>query len=228
LFLIPMSDIRIDQLIRSRRRSIGIEIAGDARLIVRAPKRISQKEIEHIVAQKRSWIREKQNAAKIHQQQFPPKTFVDGESFYYLGKTYPLKLFDGPEIRLSESLEFPRTFLPDARRHLKEWYKAKACRTMKERVDWYSQVTGLSYARIKISDARQRLGSCSFKGNLNFSWRLMMAPLEIVDYIVVHELVHLVERNHSRPFWQKVGVVLPDYREKEYFLRKNPRLFDFP
>lgn len=218
--------LNIDKLLRSRRRTIGLEITRDAKLVVRAPFRVSLEDIQKLVLRKANWIYEKINFVRQYKIQSPPKEFVNGESFYYLGMPYQFKLIDKGAIRLTQYLEFPKTLLWDAKQHLIQWYKTIAYEKIKERVDWYSKIIGLSYSTVKISGARKRLGSCGVRGNLNFSWRLIMAPLEIVDYVVVHELIHLYERSHSHVFWNKVRGVLPDYKEKESFLKHNYRLFD--
>jgi predicted metal-dependent hydrolase len=89
---------------------------------------------------------------------------------------------------------------------------------------WFSMMTGYAPASIRISDARRRWGSCTYNGGLNFSWRLIQAPLEIVDYVIVHELVHLRQHDHSKKFWDKVEALMPDYERRREWLRKNERL----
>lgn len=220
-----MHKIQIDKLFRSRRRSIGLEITQDALLVVRAPHRVSLGYIQNVLLKKAAWILKKRTQAQARKVRNPPKRFIDGESFYYLGKIYPLKLVDADVINLTDYLEFPRKFILDAQQRLTQWYKSQAYEKIKERAGLYSKITGLTYSKIKISDAAKRMGSCSAKGNLNFSWRLIMAPLENIDYVVVHELIHLDERNHSRNFWKKVCAVLPDYRAKDSWLKDNFKLF---
>ncbi|MBI4687875.1 MAG: M48 family metallopeptidase [Nitrospirae bacterium] len=97
---------------------------------------------------------------------------------------------------------------------------------MSERVSWYSSLSGLKYNRVKISDAQKRWGSCSAKGNLNFSWRLIMSPIRVIDYVVIHELAHLEERNHSKKCWNKVKIMLPDYEQYKEWLKENKHLLD--
>ena len=221
-----MSEVVINKLVRSRRRTVGLEITRDARLVVRAPRRIALGDIQRILFKKKDWIARKQRFFRQRRAESPPKQFIDGEFFYYLGCLYPLKLVDTGPIRLTEYLEFPRPLVLRAREHLVQWYKARAYEKIRERLDWYAQSTGWQYAKMRISDAQKRLGSCSAKGNLNFSWRLVMAPLAIIDYLVVHELVHLDEKNHARRFWDKVGQIIPDYKQSESFLKNNHRIFE--
>ncbi|MBC8489925.1 MAG: M48 family metallopeptidase [Bacteroidetes bacterium] len=118
----------------------------------------------------------------------------------------------------------PGKILTHAGIYLKEWYKLQLLKTITERVCMYSEMTGLIHRSIKITSAKKRFGSCSPNGSLNFSWRLMMAPLNIIDYVVVHELVHIEERNHSKNFWNKVRIILPDYKQSEKWLKDNSQL----
>ncbi len=104
------------------------------------------------------------------------------------------------------------------------WYKERAYEKIKERVEFYAQKRGLKYNRVNITSAEKRWGSCSAKGNLNFSWRLIMAPLPVVDYVVVHELVHLIEKNHSKEFWKKVKLFMPDYEKYKDWLKEKGHL----
>jgi len=100
-------------------------------------------------------------------------------------------------------------------------YRELAAVIIPARVKYYSELTGLYPKKVKISNARKRWGSCGAKGTINIAWRLILFPQEVIDYVVVHELVHLVEHNHSRRFWHRVGQILPDYRVHKQRLREN-------
>lgn len=219
-----MDEIQIDKLFRSRRRTIGLEISQDAKLVVRAPIRASLADIQTILIKKRNWIIKNQEFLRERNDQYTPKKFINGESFYYLGKMYQLNLTSEGTIRLTGYLEFPKTLLLDAHCKLTQWYKTAAHEKIKERVELYSKITALPYKQVKISNARKRFGSCSLRGNLNFSWRLIMAPLYVIDYVVVHELVHLEEHNHSQRFWQKVKLIFPGHQQAKEWLKKNEYL----
>jgi len=216
-----MDEIKIDKLLRSRRRTIGLEITTQAELVVRAPLHVSLGYIQELLLKKRGWILKKQAFLKDRKALYSPKQFREGEMFYFLGKPYPMREAEGRAISLTDHLEFPKAFMPYARLRMARWYKAAAYEVIKERADHYSGKFGFVYAGIKISGAKKRLGSCSPKGQLNFSWRLIMAPPETVDYVVVHELSHLKENNHARAFWNMVGSILPDYKERAKWLKEN-------
>lgn len=218
-----MHKIQIDKLVRSRRKSLALEIAADASLIVRAPLKASLEYIEKIVQKKQRWIERKQKIAFDRHSKFIPKRFVDGEGFLYLGDTYRLSIEDTsqPPLVFDNGFRLSRQYLSEARKVFIEWYKREAYKKITERLGWYSYLSGLKYNKFKITNARKRWGSCTAIGNLCFSWRLIMAPLQVIDYVVIHELAHLQQRNHSLRFWNKVKDLMPDHKKYKYWLRDN-------
>jgi predicted metal-dependent hydrolase len=222
---VAMDDIRIEKIVRSRRRTIALIITPEARLIVRAPLRAPDSMINEFIREKRSWILKK--IGEI--QQRPAATehaYEEGETFLYLGRLYPMHIKDDGKgtIERTDRLCVCRTLLPDIRNQLKRWYMQEARREIPARCMWFSMGTGHVPTTIRISDARQRWGSCTHKGGLNFSWRLIQAPPEIIDYVVVHELVHISQPDHSRKFWDKVRAIMPDYERRRKWLMENERL----
>ena len=99
----------------------------------------------------------------------------------------------------------------------------EALKVIPERVEYFAKVIGVTYGKITVRNQKTRWGSCSSKGNLNFNWKLVLMPPEILDYVVVHELAHRKEMNHSPLFWKEVAAVLPDYRERRAWLREHGR-----
>ncbi|GAH26106.1 unnamed protein product, partial [marine sediment metagenome] len=154
------------------------------------------------------------------------KEFVNGERFLYLGNYYNLKLVGNQEILLDFKDEFllSKKYLSYARNIFIIWYKRRAYETISQRVRLYAQKRGFKYNKINITNARKRWGSCSHQSNLSFTWRLIMAPLPIIDSVVVHELVHLEVKNHSKAFWNKVGSLDPKYEEHKDWLKNNGHL----
>ena len=222
-----MAPIKIDKIVRSGRRTLGLEVTRDARLIVRAPLRISLGDIEKIVFEKRAWIENKQKIAREKRLKSAPVRFTDREEFLYLGDSYPLLIVENADTSLSFNKGFwlMRKYLPSAKKLFINWYRKEAYRKIKERVGLYSDLMRLKYSKFGISNARRRWGSCNSKGNIHISWRLIMAPLRIIDYVVVHELVHLTEKNHSKKFWNKLGIIRPDYKKSRRWLKENGHLF---
>lgn len=220
-----MTEIIIDKLIRSRRKTVSLAITHDGRLIVRAPLKTPVDYIRKLVLKKSSWIKMGQETLKERCKKNPPKKFVNGETFLFAGNKYQLKIVDDcADIELNGSLNFPRRLLPVAKDFLINWYKRQALIKISERVDWYAKLAGLNYKSIKITTPMKRLGSCGRKGTLNFNWCVVLAPLSIIDYVVVHELSHLEHMNHSRKFWDKVKTIMPDYEQRKKWLKDNSYL----
>jgi len=217
----------ISQVIRTKRRTLVLQIMPDTSLIIRAPARASEGTIRKAVQDKMPWILKKQRIARETFR--PPVKFVDGEEFLYLGEWHKLLVVPGASIPLvfnENEFLLSGTHLPEARRLFEEWYRGKAFEIVRDRIKQYAEMTGLKYSNISISCAKKRWGSCSLKGNLNFSWRLAMTPLAVVDYVIVHELVHLDEHNHSSHFWRKVRVLLPKYLQAKQWLQNNYQLLN--
>ncbi len=109
---------------------------------------------------------------------------------------------------------------------IKEWYKHQAVEIIRKRVEWFTELYALEYKSIKLTDAKKRWGSCGPSNSLNFSWRLIMAPMEVIDYVIVHELCHTVEKNHTKDYWVKVKTIIPDYMKRRDWLEKNQQMLD--
>jgi predicted metal-dependent hydrolase len=217
-----MEEIPVEKIIRSRRRTIALEITSRATLVVRAPRRASAADIEEIILQKSSWILRK--IGEINRRPFSPcHEYAEGELFLYLGRSYPLQFVENGSLTIErgDRLYVSRTLMPDIRNELKRWYMKEAIREIPARCMWFSLKTGHVPATIRITDARQRWGSCTHNGGLNFSWRLIQAPPEMVDYVVVHELVHISQPDHSKKFWDKVRKIMPDYELRRHWLQDH-------
>ena len=220
-----MPEIPVEKIVRTRRRTIALEVTPHATLIVRAPHRVSTAYIDQMIREKSAWILRKFQEMKKRPEAIV-HTYQEGEVFWFLGRQYPLSYIDdGPEeIVRTDRLCVPRAFAPDIRQHIRNWYIREAEKEIRSRCMWFSMMTGYAPASLRISDATQRWGSCTHKGGLNFSWRLIQAPLSIVDYVIVHELVHLRQMDHSKKFWDKVAELMPDYEKRRQWLRENERL----
>jgi len=217
-------EIEIDKIIRTKRKTISLQITDDATLIVRAPFDVSEQTIKSVVNKHMNWIEKKKKNILVRDPKFVKKEFVNGEGFMYLGRYYKLNIVNKQKTPLvfnNNHFSLLRDYLPVARELFINWYKERAYEKISERVEWYARKRGFIYNKINITNANQRWGSCSSKRNLNFSWRLIMAPLPVIDYVIVHELVHLEERNHTKFFWNKVKILIPDYEKYRDWLNKN-------
>jgi len=220
-----MIEIPIEKIVRSRRRTIALEVTPQATLVVRAPHRVPRAYIEQMICEKSTWITKKIAEMKQRPQAIA-RLYEEGETFWFLGRPYPLHFTDDSTgvITRTDRLCVSRSLQPDIKNTIKRWYVAEAQKEIHARCMYFSMMTGYSPASLRITDARGRWGSCTHKGGLNFSWRLVQAPLSVVDYVIVHELVHLRQPDHSKKFWGKVEMLMPDYRERREWLRENERL----
>jgi len=208
-------------LIRSNRKTIAIYIR-DGRVEVRAPRRASDKEIRAFVVSKEKWIAGKMAASKERLEKREGFSLDYGSLVRFMGSRYPIAARPGNKAGFDgENFFMPSDMAPE---HIKSacafTYRLLAKSVMKEKVAHFAGLMSLSPASVRITGAKTRWGSCSAKKSLNFSWRLMMADEDVIDYIAVHELAHIKEMNHSARFWAVVEGVLPDYREREKKLKE--------
>lgn len=220
--------MKIDKIVRSKRKTLALEIAGDASLIVRAPERASLNLIQKIVYKKQRWIKTKQDIVKKRHKKTTPKKFINGEKILFLGKIYKLYIVNNINLPLIFNQNFQLSYkhLDKAKEIFTNWYKKQAYKKISQRVNFYSLISGFKYNKINITKAQKRWGSCSNQGNLNFSWRLVMAPEKVIDYVVIHELIHLREKNHSKNFWSEVELLMSDYKTHRQWLKKNGHILD--
>ena len=213
------------KIVRSRRKTIALVIDSDGELIVRAPFYASENDILRFVWEKQNWIEQKAKEMKQKTKERPRLSLQEGETIPYLGRECMIfrgmtrKIcFDGNAFLLPES--------EDAGAKLVSWYKKRAAVILKERVESIAEKMQVSPGGVKITSAKTRWGSCSYTNHLNFTWRLIMCPPEVVDYVVVHELCHIIHKNHSKSFWNCVEGIDTSYREHEKWLKENRRLME--
>jgi predicted metal-dependent hydrolase len=214
------------EVIRSNRKSFSLEVKLDGSLLVRAPKRASDVDIQAVLTQKAPWIEGTQAKIKRKFPDYQPKKFKPGEKFWYLGHQYPLKLTDRqrPSLMLDGSFLLAHPAKDRAREVFIAWYREQTRQITADLIQQYTTAYSFDVNQVRITSARTRWGSCSGKNNLNFTYRLSMAPLPIIDYVVVHELVHLKVRNHSPAFWNALAAIMPDYKEKRDWLKRHGAL----
>jgi predicted metal-dependent hydrolase len=216
---------------RKRRRTISLQISDKSELVINAPHFTPLSEINRFVQEKQDWINkaiQKHKEALIKNR---AKEYTTGEHFYYLGESYPLEVFFEPLENAGVVFWDNRFFLnAQEKKDLRKqyfvlWYKKKAHKYISERVDFFSLMLKLQPGSLRITSAESRWGSCSEDNNLAFSFRLIMAKPEVIDYVVVHELMHIKEKNHSAKFWQLVESVMPEYKLHRRWLKDNNSKF---
>jgi len=212
------------KLAKSDRKTASIYIERDGSISVLAPDKWSLNQIEEVLEQKRPWIYrglaewEDLNATRV------TREFVSGEGFLYLGRTYRLRIVEKQKIPLSlkEGYFYLRSDATERPYEtFKEFYRTKGQKKVLGRVEYYKTKMGVEPGDVRVMELQNRWASCSENKNLNFHWKCLMAPLRIVDYIVVHELAHLTYRNHTDAFWGEVDKVMHDYRERKEWLRQH-------
>ena len=216
---------------RKRRKTISLQVSSNSELIVSAPYFTPVAEIDRFVREKKDWIQKAIKRQKETVFTSKEKEYITGETFYYLGEPYPLEVFFAPDEMIGLVFWDNRFYLnsPDIpatkKDHFVRWYKTKAREYLGKRVDFYGRMLNIQAGNIRITSARSRWGSCSESNNLAFSFRLMMAHPAVIDYVVVHELMHVREKNHSGKFWQHVAQTMPDYKKHRGWLKDNHRIF---
>lgn len=217
---------------RKRRKTISLQISSSAEVVVSAPYFTSEYEINNFVREKENWIRKTIQKQKKTPDQVREKSFTTGEYFYYLGSPCPLEVFFQNDLPPGLVFWNNRFYLncldaPAAGKgHFVRWYKGVARKHITGRVDALANQLQLLPGKISITSARTRWGSCSEENNLAFSFRLIMAPPEVIDYVVVHELLHMREKNHSSKFWKLVLEVMPQYKVHRRWLQDNQHRFN--
>jgi predicted metal-dependent hydrolase len=212
---------------RKRRRTISLQINRQSDVIVSAPYFTPTSEINLFVRQKFDWIKkniEKQKEERIHTKE---KQYISGEYFYYLGIPYPLEVFSQQNLPAGLVFWSNRFYLNSveniARKkdYFVKWYKTKAQEHFTKRINDYSSELGFMPRKIRVTAARQRWGSCSEENNIALSFRLIMALPAVIDYVIIHELMHIKEKNHSAKFWRLVAAAIPEYKNHRRWLREN-------
>jgi len=221
-------------VVRSRRTTADIVVERDGRVIVRAPADLPDEHIEDIIQSKRYWIYKTLaewrdlNATRVLRE------YRNGEGFLYLGRSYRLSLIaDQDEPLVLRSGRFcmrrdlvDRGEMAAAKAAFREYFIARGHERITQRAHYYAPKVGVIPREINVRELGHRWASCSPKGNLSFHWKCMMAPPTIIDYIVVHELCHVHYMDHTQAFWNEIDKVMPDYRERKEWLRKNGAAMD--
>lgn len=206
------------------RRKVTITVERDCNVVVHAPANVPEAKLRRLVDSKRQWLYEKLHDAHKYQPIAPPgKELVNGESALYLGRAYRIELVAAVDagVRFAGKFLIPRAHTGARRQVLRDWYVQRAQEKILPRVRAHAKSLGVTYRQAKIGDSRFRWGSCTPGDNLNFNWRLIKAPMFAIDYVVVHELAHLIEANHSPRFWNIVRAQLPAMDRARDWLRDN-------
>jgi predicted metal-dependent hydrolase len=216
--MLHIADLEFEVRRGPRRKTLGLTVDRAGELIVHAPDSATEEELHRWVQRKLLWVHRK--LAQKQEMNGAARTpeFVSGESFYYLGKNFRLRVVNKGAVPLKlvdEWFLLRRKDCPDAGRHFRDWYLAAGTPWLSNRVDVWVPRVNARPARIRVGDLGFHWGSCGRKGMVYFNWRLLQLPVRLIDYVVVHELIHLIEHNHGRQFWRIMERTLPDWRERK-------------
>jgi predicted metal-dependent hydrolase len=208
-------------------RYVRFEIKQSSGLVVVIPKSYNQRRLSELLRKKSSWITRQMARYQDDGPDVPSKKLEIGDTVLFLGRELTLAA-DGPGDRYrqirreQDTLIIPRVF-QDARmmEALREWFRSEATAIIQRKADEFSNRSGLHFKKLSIREQRTRWGSCSRKGTLSFNWKLIMAPESVLDYVVIHEVAHLKEMNHSGKFWKLVASYCPDWKVHREWLKRN-------
>ena len=210
------------QIIRSNRKTLSLSINKNADLVVRAPHHVSFNEIQKFISEKSAWIDNNQSLIKAQLKDNENQN-SSGQCLY-LGSLYPLKIdnnsvepisFNGHMFTITNFNRERISLL------LKSWYKKRFMEVAMPRLSYFSDKYKLKVNQVRVKEQKTLWGSCSSKNNINLNYLLIMAPMKVIDYVIVHELVHTIHKNHSAKFWQKVETIMPNYKDARYWLKEN-------
>ena len=208
------------KIIKSKRRTLSLSINENAELIVRAPNQISNKKIEEFIIEKSKWINKNKN---LMQSRINEMNNSDS-NYLFLGNIYPLiKVNENPNKIDFNGTEFITSIenQDKFKASLKSWYKIKFKEIAIPRLNYFSDKYNLKINQVRFKNQKTLWGSCSSKNNINLNYLLVMAPMIVIDYVIIHELVHTVHKNHSENFWNAVEAIMPDYKKAKKWLNKN-------
>jgi hypothetical protein len=221
---LTIDDLTFEVRRSGRRRTVGITVDRGGELVIAVPHGLDRAVMEDFVREKRFWLYTKIAEKKALRQQVRSTEFVTGEGFPYLGRSYRLLLVDEQDTSLKLEggrFRLVRSAAHDGREHFISWYVQHAGPWLQRRVHEWAPRIGVEACAIEVRDLGFRWGSCGKTGAVNFHWATILLPATIVEYVIVHELVHLHEANHTPEFWRRVERALPDYAPRKFWLAEH-------
>jgi predicted metal-dependent hydrolase len=217
-----MSETQKPKVIRSNRRTLALQVLPNATLVVRSPLFMPQFLINRFIKQNQDWI--KRRLAQVKEKKVTKREYQEGEEFLYLGLPHKLKIGNFKNIEFKEGyLQYPNFLVFRIQKELSTWYINQAKKLITREVKYYAGEMKTSFKELRFSDTRSKWGSCTHDNRLQFSWRLIMTPLLVLKYVIIHELAHTFEKNHSSAFWSKVRLYNPSYKQQIKWLKANGR-----
>lgn len=217
--------VKPDLLVRTHRRSLSLTINKNGELIVHAPKRLSIDEIFKYIKEKEKWILSKQK--EVQDRLSINKDIINYNQILFLGKKYNIEKMQGlRHIELgSSALMLPANITEDRIiLKIKNWYMSMAKKILSERLEYFADLMQIDYASVTINNSKSRWGSCDLSRNIKLNFRLVMLPHKALDFVLIHELSHIIEFNHSKEFYKVVSSVMPSYKLQQKILKDHDYL----
>jgi len=217
--------IKPDLIIRTHRRSLSLQITKNGELVVHAPKRLSNDYIFNYIKEKEKWIISKQK--EIQERLMINKDIVKYNQILFLGKKYNIELIGGlKKIELSENSILVPSSTSNVVTKIKTWFMTNAKKILKDRLEYFADIMQLDYASLTINNSKTRWGSCDSNRNIKLNFRLIMLPHKTLDFVLIHELAHIVEFNHSKDFYKIISLIMPSYKLQQKVLKENDYLLN--
>jgi len=228
--------IHIRRSARAKHLRLQMDSTGKFTLVI--PKRAMGFEVNRFLKQHMEWINSHTEKAKKIQELHPRPTYQTGDTFYYFGEKVFLEVLPSPKKRPTIKIRDDKMIIyiyekmnkkegvEMVKKTIENFYRKKAEEVIHDRLQFFNEHDDFKYNRVVFRNQKTRWGSCSSSGNLNFNWRLIMAPIEVIDYVVVHELCHLKQMNHSVKFWRLVEEIIPDYKGQKKWLKEKHYLLN--
>jgi len=212
----------------SKRKTLALKVNKRGEVIVAAPMRCSKRAIKNFVESNTQWIEKALSKVEIYQKKSETKKYVVGELFFFKGEEYPLIFIDDiKNVKLKQTALQVPTHHKSPAKLIYNWYRDNASEAIMEAVDIQSERLGLYPEKMIVSKMRSSWGTCSCKGRISIAWRLIMAPPEVLNYVVIHELAHLKHLNHSKKFWSLVQEYCPNFKEHRKWLKEHGAYLHF-
>lgn len=206
-----------DLIVRTHRRSLCLTITKDGNLVVHAPTRMNMNDILKYISEKEKWIVSKQQ--EIERKLSINKVILDYNQILFLGTKYNIQRVNGlKKIELSQNA----LMVPDSDNVLfkiKKWYIAQATKILKERLEYFANIMQIDYVSVSICNSKTRWGSCDNYHNIKLNFRLVMLPHRAIDFVLIHELAHILEFNHSKDFYKIIQTIMPTYKVQQKVLK---------
>tara|TARA_B110000003_G_scaffold249476_1_gene261868 strand:+ start:154 stop:846 length:693 start_codon:yes stop_codon:yes gene_type:complete len=223
---------QVEVIRTDRKKSASIHLQGDL-VKVRVPMTLSDRRVKDLVTKRTSWIKSKLQE-QSNRPVLAPREYISGETLTYLGKNYRLNVLIGEqplvklrrgyvEVTISDTDVDPKTTVHSL---LQDWYRSHAQKRLEEKTSHLAEIIGVNPSSVTVKNYKSRWGSCSTKGDISYNWKIIMAPQSIVDYVIIHELCHILEHNHSSKYWKHVERHVPNWRQYREWLKHNEMAMD--